>query len=670
MVKKIRLILSFLIMAVGLAACRKQITTDIPEYTIEATTVSPVELNDYAIKDAASFLSIGKLAQRPESRIVTACFYDETSLAVLYLSEDSYTATVSRLSLTTGESEDMGMFIVDNGDEYMSLSFICLNPVTIQNTNDGKLYILDENGKITDSRIDGTAYSQLVCSNGTAYGVNKDNVNIDCINLETGNIYSIYQNGPEQSGTITGINQIIESSNELALIGFDKTTLTECTYMLDIDTGSLTRQMHSVEQVYDDEDNIYMIDNRDASLNILRRSIKDFNNVAAMSYSKDVFIDYINIYGDSVVMEEYGDEGLIFRFGDLNKEQLIASSELKRDACNSFYGLDDTEGYEVYPAYSGINDYSESLNMMVFMISGSNVNDIVLWDINSAVEGSLSIAADTYADDQDYSVTEITDYGELSVRIADIYEKYGVEVCIGDNAAQYYSGYNAERLTDYSIMEQGIDSLESVLDKYPDNFFRYMVSGDYLRGILVYFNGVITPASTDSISSAAAFATKDKNYELLVFDTNQTYSMEMNAAHEISHAIFDRIEYDESMTGVTYFDYEEWNKLNPPGFEYVQSYFSESGEEYDVSGDNSNTSSEYYNDWILDNVYFVDSYSKTYVTEDLARLMENAMNMDIAGEYMQSSHIKAKLSYYFKAIRNTWDTTGWPQITTWEEAMQ
>ena len=81
----------------------------------------------------------------------------------------------------------------------------------------------------------------------------------------------------------------------------------------------------------------------------------------------------------------------------------------------------------------------------------------------------------------------------------------------------------------------------------------------------------------------------------------------------------------------------------------------------------ANVSGFYYED--INSVYFVDSYAKTYITEDLARLMEYDMIDPYAGtyDYMKSDKIQAKLNYFYSCIRSVWDTSGWPSKTSWEE---
>ena len=67
--------------------------------------------------------------------------------------------------------------------------------------------------------------------------------------------------------------------------------------------------------------------------------------------------------------------------------------------------------------------------------------------------------------------------------------------------------------------------------------------------------------------------------------------------------------------------------------------------------------------------YFVDTYARTYPTEDRARTFEYAM----AGwdwVFTEQEPLREKLAYYAACIRDAFDTAGWPDVTTWEQPLQ
>ena len=66
--------------------------------------------------------------------------------------------------------------------------------------------------------------------------------------------------------------------------------------------------------------------------------------------------------------------------------------------------------------------------------------------------------------------------------------------------------------------------------------------------------------------------------------------------------------------------------------------------------------------------YFVDAYACTNSTEDRAQIMQHAMDGD---SYMFELRdgLRAKLEYYCNGIRESFDTTDWPEETPWEKTL-
>ena len=66
--------------------------------------------------------------------------------------------------------------------------------------------------------------------------------------------------------------------------------------------------------------------------------------------------------------------------------------------------------------------------------------------------------------------------------------------------------------------------------------------------------------------------------------------------------------------------------------------------------------------------WFVDYYACTFPTEDRARIMEYAM-AEVYWPFEGDTPIDDKLAYYSRCIRDCFDTTGWPEKTAWEQAI-
>ena len=70
-------------------------------------------------------------------------------------------------------------------------------------------------------------------------------------------------------------------------------------------------------------------------------------------------------------------------------------------------------------------------------------------------------------------------------------------------------------------------------------------------------------------------------------------------------------------------------------------------------------------------VYFIDSYSKTFPTEDRAVLLGTLMEGEQGDDLFKCPHITDKLLYYFRAIRACFDPNGqlWREPTYWEQRL-
>ena len=158
----------------------------------------------------------------------------------------------------------------------------------------------------------------------------------------------------------------------------------------------------------------------------------------------------------------------------------------------------------------------------------------------------------------------------------------------------------------------------------------------------------------ESVYNVVGFVSQRVGYFALVMNTDRSEFDEFSTTfyHEVSHIIDKKLQYDAEQGTNTLYSEEGWNALNPEGFQYADSY--ETAPEY---------KEEYF-------AYFFDDYSLTFATEDRARILENAM--DGNAYYFNTRECagrNAKLEYYCECIRASFDTTGWPEVTKWEQAL-
>ena len=67
--------------------------------------------------------------------------------------------------------------------------------------------------------------------------------------------------------------------------------------------------------------------------------------------------------------------------------------------------------------------------------------------------------------------------------------------------------------------------------------------------------------------------------------------------------------------------------------------------------------------------FFADEYAMENMKEDRARTFDDAILYG-AGVYEDKPALWLKLEYFSRAIRTHFDTTGWPEKTAWEQALE
>ncbi|MBR5489997.1 MAG: hypothetical protein IKV79_01865 [Oscillospiraceae bacterium] len=268
---------------------------------------------------------------------------------------------------------------------------------------------------------------------------------------------------------------------------------------------------------------------------------------------------------------------------------------------------------------------------------------LMFWDIDTQQEGealSMTVLGTVEA-------TEHIMEKELYERAAELSQRFGLDIRIGEQCAFGYTHYQAEVLTDLYFVRDALDTLERALSKYPEGFLRQLPFGDY-KQIRVELVGNLR--GKDDMEThpeiIGAFAQTALDHYLVVFDG---YTMDTMAVyHEFSHIIDKHLAWDASLRSDALFSEGTWFTLQPDGFYFAYSYtdIPEELAQYEYSG------------------YFYSGYSMTYPTEDRATLMALIMT---DGELVRNNpNMAAKMRYYAQCIRDCFDTEGWPEATAWE----
>lgn len=255
------------------------------------------------------------------------------------------------------------------------------------------------------------------------------------------------------------------------------------------------------------------------------------------------------------------------------------------------------------------------------------------------VRGQSDYGKPRYASNRDHGTLSGFEYlYELEDIIG---AKYDVTIHIADEVPyRVLTMCDMDSCYDYDVIREALIAIDKAYSVYPDDFFKQFTYGR-IKEFNIYISGSGDAAAFTNYSDYAS-----ERY--ICYDAYSITSYEGTIDHEISHCIEQVVLYNSDS-----FDEDEWNAMNPEGFEYMNSYSGRSP--YNGNED-----------------YFVSEYSTTYVEEDRAELFETAMvyYWYYSGQEIDlPDPIEAKLSYYFNAIRETFDTSSWSIVEPWEEIL-
>lgn len=281
---------------------------------------------------------------------------------------------------------------------------------------------------------------------------------------------------------------------------------------------------------------------------------------------------------------------------------------------------------------------------------------LLFWDLSVPVTGEdlALVPLSTLTESPEGSAVS----QELYDRAEALSAAYGVSIRIADQCDTEYYTYTVLQETDYFAISAGLDALETALSSYPDGFFSQFAYSTY-REVEINLTGALTPIGmpddANGFTSFAAFVEHHDDKQVMVLDLGQGSSLTQNFYHECSHLIDAKLAFDALYREDALFSEEQWAAMNPPGFAYTYDYYNLPEGIYSDGYDG----------------YFVDTYARTYPTEDRARILEYAMaGYDWIFRAEGSEPLMEKLRYYAACIRDAFDTALWPEATAWEMPLQ
>lgn len=235
-------------------------------------------------------------------------------------------------------------------------------------------------------------------------------------------------------------------------------------------------------------------------------------------------------------------------------------------------------------------------------------------------------------------------------KAAALSEKYGITIKIADQCRTDFETRTVEQEFDTSVIDTGFAVLEETLGSFPDNIFKQLYYGS-IRQLEINLMGEIVDHEPIPGHVPIGFVQPEDRVNVMVLNINgSSEQLKSLIYHETAHMIDQKMEFHADIAGDSaIYSVEKWNALNPGDFVYTESYDQTDSMFWDHTS------------------YFVDMYSTTYASEDRARIFEYAaMHNTIYFNTNGMAGCYEKLVYFSECIRDTFDTTGWPEETIWE----
>lgn len=233
---------------------------------------------------------------------------------------------------------------------------------------------------------------------------------------------------------------------------------------------------------------------------------------------------------------------------------------------------------------------------------------------------------------------------QMNAAAAVLEEAYGVDILLGGDAtAVTLGGYGFETEHLVQAMEKYLPRLQKILSVFPEGFFQ--TAGEKTA------SGRVRICLVRSIRGSAEYGTLPKMPCVQFWSGGEAYlmvTMDDRLEQSFLHAMMQLIETRVLSVCTAYYD---WDKLNPPGFQYDNDYIKnlKRDEPLLITGDSR---------------VFVDYFSMSFSREDRARIFTTACLPGNA-EVFSSEIMKDKLTVLCEGIRQAFDLVDGEYI--WEQ---
>lgn len=373
----------------------------------------------------------------------------------------------------------------------------------------------------------------------------------------------------------------------------------------------------------------------------------DINRNFLWNSGKQSYFKYKNgvFFNDGVIYEIHNlEEDYITSFTNPTKETYFYTGTLNEDN-NNFYlynpidhilYIEDMENKTIKKL--DVNLLSEDNPIAKLMVTEKYLYVYILQDQDNFFVINL--------EDINLSTIDIEDYNnKLTKKINEqrnnIKETYQVNVKIKEEANIEFPDFSAKTLLNEEVISDSLYKIEDILSKYNEKFFESFYNNGF-SGLNIYLTGELTPNDYETqVSNPAAYSLNYNGEYKIVIDIEQP-NIEELLCHELLHNM------EFLLNNQNIYPFKEWKNYNPSGFLYNNSYTKKQSYDYTLNEEDKN------------DVYFIDSYSYTYETEDRARVFEricsceeNSIINNYPNLYKKGLYLKEEIIKYFPSLVNT-----------------
>lgn len=235
-------------------------------------------------------------------------------------------------------------------------------------------------------------------------------------------------------------------------------------------------------------------------------------------------------------------------------------------------------------------------------------------------------------------------------------EDHGIEVYLDDCSYERFEKYDILRWLNLSrAFTFSCDAVE-VLDSTPDGLFEEIMSTKTCsNGIELHLFSHRTVSKLGHKISGFELGRTELNTnqddKVRIYLNVRAAYVKLNFVHELYHVMENYMEKVDDTDGIIK-EYSFWEKLNPDKFEYYETRFDANGNYYGLDNEGKYIPKKEID---LNNIYFVNNYSKTFEKEDRAEIFSYLLATDkkeSLPDYYESKHIQEKAEVICKALRN------------------